>query len=109
MKKKYKIDENGVTKVAVLVSPGFGAGWYSWNNGEKAMLFNPVIVDFITAKTIDHPALLEYLEKQYPGEYFGGLDDLSVEWITKGSKFVVHEYDGSESLQIKDNFDWITA
>lgn len=31
-------------KVAILYSPGYGAGWYSWNSGVRQCLFSPEIV-----------------------------------------------------------------
>jgi hypothetical protein len=34
-------------KVAVLYSPGFGAGWSTWNQELPELVFNPVIVDFV--------------------------------------------------------------
>ena len=42
-----KVIENG--QVAVIYSPGFGAGWYTWNQGRfpelndgTALLFDPI-------------------------------------------------------------------
>ena len=34
-------------KVAVLISDGSGAGWYSWNTDFKDCLFCPEIVNYI--------------------------------------------------------------
>ncbi len=39
-----KVIRNGM--VAVLVSPGYGAGWYSWND-HKELLFHPKIVEMV--------------------------------------------------------------
>jgi hypothetical protein len=39
----------------------------------------------------------------------GGAVDLKVVWVPQGSQFQVTEYDGSESLRLKDDEDWITA
>jgi hypothetical protein len=36
-------------KVAVLYSPGFGAGWYSWNSSVPQCLFSPEIVAMVEA------------------------------------------------------------
>jgi hypothetical protein len=36
-------------KVAVLYSPGYGAGWYSWHDNEE-LLYDPVIVDMVESK-----------------------------------------------------------
>ena len=47
-----KVIENG--QVAVIYSPGFGAGWYTWNqsrfpelNDGTALLFDPILVDLV--------------------------------------------------------------
>lgn len=40
-----KVIRNG--KVAVLVSEGFGAGWYSWNREYKELLFHPKLVEMV--------------------------------------------------------------
>jgi hypothetical protein len=34
-------------QVAVLYSPGFGAGWYSWNREMPELLFEPNLVAMI--------------------------------------------------------------
>lgn len=35
------------SKVAVLYSPGFGAGWYSWNTKHPQLLFHPKLVEMV--------------------------------------------------------------
>jgi len=34
-------------KVAVLISDGFGAGWYSWSSNNEALLFHPKLVEMV--------------------------------------------------------------
>jgi hypothetical protein len=41
--------------------------------------------------------------------YVGGASDLVVEWVPVGAQFQIEEYDGSESLRLKDSQDWFTA
>jgi len=94
--------------VAVLVSPGYGGGWYSWH-GIQELLFDPVVVDMLE-KDIDRYEIIKYCEKVYgDDEYFGGADDLTIAWIPEGREFMVNEYDGSESLRFKDEIRWIQA
>lgn len=101
-----KVIRNGL--VAVLYSPGFGAGWSTWNYQYPELLFDPIIVQMIedgtNSETID-----AYCSAKYSDGYFGGSDDLTVEWIPVGTQFRIHEYDGSESIEIKDAMNWITA
>ena len=100
-------------KVAVLVSPGFGAGWSTWSYvGEEDyrnfMLFDPTLVDMVergaSAETIE-----TYVTSMYPDVYCGGADDLTIQWLPVGTAFRIHEYDGSESVEIRDDIKWTIA
>jgi hypothetical protein len=108
--------------VAVLYSPGYGAGWSTWNTmrGEilgDELLFDPSIVymveemekadDASRSSWVDN--IVAYCEKKYPDGYFGGAGDLTIEWIPEGTQFRIDEYDGSESIMYKENDYWITA
>jgi hypothetical protein len=100
-----KLNEDG--KVAVLYSPGFGAGWYTWNYEHPEILFDPAIVKLVEKKQFDE--LETYVTLKYPGIYTGGMKDLAVEWIPEGALFKINEYDGSESIELKENDDWLVA
>jgi hypothetical protein len=93
-------------KVAVLYSPGHGAGWYSWH-GVEALLFDPSIVAWIEAQ--EHDKILSYVTLKYPNEYFRGLDNLTIQWIPLGTEFRIDEYDGLETIKFKEREHWITA
>jgi len=94
-------------KVAVLYSTGFGAGWYTWNQEYPQILFDPAIVKFVEKEKWDE--LKTYVTLKYPDIYTGGLGSLRVEWIPEGTLFKVVEYDGAESIELKENNDWIVA
>lgn len=49
--------------------------------------------------------VLESISKEYPGTYFGGLRDITVEEVWGPVK--VTEYDGYESYTTPDTTDWI--
>ena len=100
-----KLSEDG--KVAVLYSPGFGAGWYTWNYEFPEILFDPAIVKFVEKDQRDK--LVTYVTLKYPEIYTGGMTDLTVEWIPEGTLFKVNEYDGSESIEYKENDHWMIA
>ena len=92
--------------VAVLISPRYGAGWYSWH-GIQELLFDPVVVDMLE-KNIDRDEIEKYCEKTYgEDEYYGGITGLQIVWIPEGREFMIHEYDGSETLRYKDEIRWI--
>ena len=93
-------------KVAVLYSPGFGAGWSTWID-DPEVLFDPVIVGYVEKE--DFEALETYMTMRYPDAYTGGSRDLTIEWIRVGTAFCINEYDGSESVEVKEDMNWRTA
>lgn len=100
-------------KVAVLVSPGFGAGWSTWSYvGEEDyrnfMLFDPTLVTMVE-RGDSVEAIESYVTAIYPHIYCGGADDLTIQWLPVGTAFRIHEYDGSESVEIRDEMNWTIA
>ena len=93
-------------KVAVLYSPGFGAGWFTWHHIEE-LVYDPRVVHYV--ETGEKELILSYVGEVYPDVYCGGVDDLQIEWINEGTLFRINEYDGNESIEIKDNVDWLVA
>ena len=53
--------------------------------------------------------LQTYVELKYPEIYKGGMMDLEVQWIPEGTLFKVVEYDGAESIEYKEDNEWIVA
>jgi hypothetical protein len=93
--------------VAVLYSPGYGAGWFSWNTEHPELLFDPAIVELVEAEKWEE--LQAFVTLKYPSVYKGGLEDLHIEWVPAGTQFQVYEYDGYESIEKRDSVDWIIA
>jgi len=50
-----------------------------------------------------------YVKSKHPNTYCGGADDLTIEWLPVGTAFRIHEYDGSESVEVRDMVDWNIA
>jgi hypothetical protein len=96
-------------KVAILVSPGFGAGWSTWNYDEPQMLYDPVIARMVDQEKVDWVEVEKYCQEQYPNARLDGLDELYVEWLPEGTAFRIHQYDGSESVEIRDEMCWQIA
>lgn len=94
-------------KVAVLYSPTFGAGWYTWNGDTPEIIFDPAIAKLVIEEKFDE--LETFLELKYPNIYKGGMMDLEVQWIPEGTLFKIVEYDGAESIEYKEDDDWIVA
>ena len=96
-------------QVAVLYSPGYGAGWSTWAKPEirQEILFDPAIVGLVEQEKWEE--LEVYITLKYPNMFCGGLRDLQIEWIPEGTQFIVNDYDGYESIQKRDTTDWYTA
>ena len=94
-------------KVAVLYSPSFGAGWFTWNPTMHELIFEPAIAQFVEDEKFDE--LQTYIELKYPEIYKGGLMDLEVAWVPIGTEFKINEYDGAESVELKDEIGWLIA
>lgn len=105
MQERYEKDG----KVAVLYSPGYGAGWSSWaHEHEDALLFHPEIVQAVLDG--DRKKAKDIAESLCGDSFYGGgAEDLEIEWLPKGTQFEVDEYDGFESIRILQNFEWHVA
>ena len=119
-------------KVGVLISPGFGAGFSTWGYPTEA-IFDPTLIEMVEERYYmefvpnekggmtqlriwDDPKyteltqkMIHYCESKWEEGYSGGVQDLVVVWIPEGSKFHITEYDGSESLELLSDINWITA
>lgn len=90
-------------KVAVLYSPGFGAGWTSWNSGNSDlrsfMTFDSKLVEMAESGE-DAEDVLEYIQSVFPEEeYICVLGwKCVVAWLPEGTAFRINEYDGSEQI-----------
>jgi hypothetical protein len=93
--------------VAVLISHGFGAGWYSWNEQYKELLFHPKLVEMVEQKRhleIDDDWVRENLGINI---YAGGSCGLAIHWLPVGTAFYIEEYDGSEKLILSEHLSII--
>ena len=52
---------------------------------------------------------IDFVENTWEDVFSGGVQDLRVFWVPEGSEFIIEEYDGSESLVLKEEYDWIKA
>jgi len=101
---KKVIEDN---QVAVLYSPGFGAGWYSWH-GVLEAVFDPVIVKMVLEER--HHEIEKYCDETYGTDhYWGGAEDLRVDWVTVGARFRIEEYDGNERVYTEFEYKWLEA
>lgn len=103
-----KIERDG--KVAVLYSPGYGAGWSTWaGNADRELLcFDARLVQLVLDGK--HVECFELAEKLCSSYYPGGThNELEVTWVPKGVAFEINEYDGSESVHIIGDRTYMVA
>ncbi len=111
----------------LLVSPGYGAGWSTWNSGEvgRFMATYQPIIEFIESgnrfnqdeigrwgSNETHPLLQQLIaecQEKFGVDYVCvlGADDLEVAIVDDNTQVRIEEYDGYESLTYKDEVDWI--
>ena len=96
-------------EVAVLYSPGFGAGWFSWNGECPECLFAPEIVALVEQGASEPDIISAAAALFGPGFCVLGADNLKVSWIPAGILFRIDEYDGSETIVLCEEEDWIAA
>jgi hypothetical protein len=99
-------------KVAVLYSPGFGAGWSTWSgwlddSRREVLCMDARIVGPFLAG--DKKAAVAAAVEMFPTLFTGGADQLEVTWIDKGSLFEINEYDGNESVHVIGDRNYMTA
>lgn len=98
-------------KVGVIISGGWGSGFYTWNAPLEAV-FNPQLIELIEREDFDEAT--EFIKKTYHDVYskqsfLSNTTDLVVEWVEEGREFYITEYDGMESIVYKDKIEWIIA
>ena len=119
---------NGEKLTIILYSPGFGAGWGTWNDLDVAYderliewLVNNVdeselkdAMPYVSAgdtidisELFDRDAFEDFVETLYPDSYYGGLCDLTIYFAPTGTNILIEEYDGSESISKIDDLPYI--
>ena len=98
-------------KVAVLYSPGFGAGWSTWNDDKyrEFLLHDEKLVELV--ETNQQDKIEKYVKTVFPDEYVCllGADQLQVEWVYPGTQFIITDYDGSEYIDYNNDGYWSVA
>ena len=111
--KPEKVIRDGL--VAALYSPGYGAGWSTWNHDEELcefLLFDQALVE-MKERGATEEEVKDFLtsiganENQYIAT--GGWDDVEIYWVEEGQSFRVTEYDGFEGIKFYDPSDYYEA
>lgn len=96
----------------LLISPGYGAGWSTWNCSEMAT-DKDLIELFENGCTYEEMEKL-CIEKNYTDgyggpPYMGGFQQLKVVEVPRGAPYRINEYDGAESVEVFNPDKWLVA
>lgn len=91
----------------VLISPGYGAGWSTWNYIDLA--FDPDIISAFEAGLNKEDMCNFIINLGYEKPYMGGYTQCKIVDIPKGTRFRIEEYDGYESIEACSDTDWMIA
>lgn len=92
--------------VAVITASNYGGGWFS-GHADLSALYDPELVEWIESGKSD--IKLEYFVGKFPEHSMSTLRHLRVTWIPVGAEFIIDEYDGFESVVLKDQVKWMVA
>ncbi len=96
-------------EVAILISPGFGSGWYTSNGGRypnkemEKLIKDSRVIRYAFDES--YRANFESIDSFFENEiglsdlYFGGFDNVVVEFVPKHIAFRITEYDGAEGIE----------
>lgn len=96
---------------AVLVSPGWGAGWSTWN--DRRLALDKRVVDlFLSGYRVTSPDSQAVGDQRIQGwgyskPYWGGWNQIEVRWIPFGVKWRMTEYDGNEAIEYLNDDSYI--
>lgn len=91
----------------VLISPGYGAGWSTWEGKELAT--DVRVVDAFERGVSEEEMHQLCADLGYGDIYMGGFDELEIVEVPAGELFQIREYDGHEYVEIFDPLKWTRA
>lgn len=114
VKKENQIVRDGC--VGILYSPRHGTGWYTWH-GIEELLRDPEVVHLVECRAKADPdqqdyyseKIHDYCTQTYGENSYGGVHDLTIEWVPLGTCFRILESDGAEMVEYLGDIDWMKA
>lgn len=102
---------NEKDELAVLISPGFGAGWSTWSYDHPEIAYDRRIVEyFMTHPRPTEEEMSDFIyELGYGHPYTGGYGALEIVWVPRGQLFCICEYDGFETIQTPESLKMMEA
>lgn len=95
-------------KIAVLYSPGYGAGWSTWQHDNDRANF--VLFDRRLVEAKENGCDAKYVQTLL-NDIFGndiyisirGWDNVKIKWLLIGTQFRIEEHDGAESIMLLEH------
>ena len=102
-------------KVPVIYSPGYGAGWSTWNpdSCSEFLLHDEGIVDLINSNL--RSLIPSYIRRNLPDKdqlgflSLSGHTSLEIRWLDAGTFFRIQQYEGYETVETYELDDWRVA
>lgn len=98
---------------AVAVSPGYGAGWSTWNKFSPLdTVANLILLTMVNKGDADEfRELYDCMNGEGSAEEMrfsmSGLEDTIIEWVPVDKQFRITEYDGYETIEYRDTQAWL--
>jgi hypothetical protein len=103
-------------QVAVIHSCDWGTAWATWY--PETMFDAELIKLYLWWQDTEPNSQLRlevedaayfYLRETHPDVTYRGFDGLKLTWLPEGQEFIIREYDGIETIVLKQEMKWITA
>ena len=103
-------------EVAIIHSDSWGTAWATWY--PETMFDRELIKHYLHWLGAEDDAEREheaeyaarlYLERAHPDVAFRGFEGLRLTWLKPGQEFIIKEYDGVETVLLKNKVKWIVA
>lgn len=91
----------------VLISPGYGYGWSTWNYIDLA--FDPDIIQAFEAGLNKEEMCKFIVSLGYGKPCMDGYDQCEIVDIPRGTRFRIKQDDGFEDIEIYNEDDWMVA
>lgn len=91
----------------VLISPGYGCGWSTWNYIDLA--FDPDIIAAFEAGYTKEQMEVFITSLGYKKPFMDGYEQCKIEEVPKGTLFKIKEFDGAEYIEYAHKQDWLIA
>jgi hypothetical protein len=110
MSKSYDRYFNDKGQIAVLYSPGYGAGWSTWNSEIGQQMCEDKRLVEASLKKLTAKEVYSLCQTIFDYKFICTLGwPCEITWMSPREQYKISEYDGYESIETKENTDWFIA